>query len=62
MVDEPNANQQSKRELAKEIASCIRQGLTIESVTVDYVRNMQTMGCKCDKPKQDKPQLKFKVQ
>ncbi len=51
MVDEPNPSPEYRKELAKEIARCIRQGLSIEKVTVDYVRTLESFGCKCDKPK-----------
>jgi len=55
MVDEPNPSPQYRNELAKEIANCIKQGLTIEKVTVDYIRNLKTMGCTCDKVKKIQP-------
>jgi len=47
MVDEPNPTPQYRKDLAKELARCIRQGLEIERVTVEYVRNLSSIGCKC---------------
>ncbi len=51
MVDEPNPTPEYRKDLAKELASCIRQGLTIEKMTVAEVRKLPTIGCKCNKPK-----------
>jgi len=35
MVDEPNPSDAYKKDMAKELAGCIKRGLTIERVTVD---------------------------
>ncbi len=45
MVDDP----EHKKETAKEIAKCIRQGLTIERMTVKEVRELEMFGCKHEK-------------
>jgi hypothetical protein len=54
MVDEPEPSDYYRKELAKELAKAIRQGLTIEKVPVEYVRNLEHFGCNCDKPKKVK--------
>jgi hypothetical protein len=41
MVDEENPSPQYKRELARELANCIRHGETIERVTAEFVRQQK---------------------
>jgi len=48
IVDNPN----HKKEVAKEIASCIKEGFSIERVTVGYVRKTP-LGCQKKKEKND---------
>jgi citrate lyase alpha subunit len=54
MVDEPDPSDYYRKELAKELAKAIRQGLTIEKVPVEYVRNLEHFGCDCNDPKKIK--------
>ena len=45
-VDNPD----HQKENAKEIARCVRDGLTIERVSVEYVRSKEcVLGCVCPK-------------
>jgi hypothetical protein len=54
MVDEPNPSDYYRKELAKELAKAIRQGLTIEKVSCEFVRNLEHFGCNCNEPKKTK--------
>lgn len=45
-------NPEHKKEIAKEVASCIKDGLSIERVTVGYVRS-NPFGCLKEKERRD---------
>ena len=42
---------------AENVAEFIRDGLTIERVTGDYVRSLDHLGCKCEKQPAPSPVL-----
>lgn len=45
MVDDHTDNKEYRKDLAKELSKCVKQGLTIERVTSQYVRDNFTI-CK----------------
>lgn len=55
-VDDPEmkADKAYQRDIAKAVAKCIREGLTIEKRSVGWVRN-NFKGCKCDEKPERKP-------
>lgn len=50
IVDAPDLKEQMKKEIAKFMRDCLKEGLTIDRVTVDFVRS--NFGHKCA-PKQE---------
>jgi hypothetical protein len=51
-------NPEHKREIARNLAEWIRDGLTIERVTCDFVRNCK-FGCDCNKTNQKQQVMDF---